>query len=46
MLASNPARTLNQITPDLGIPDSVKTRRALASAGVSFSASLGTRSGS
>jgi hypothetical protein len=30
MLASNPAWMLNHITPDLGIPDSVKSRHALA----------------
>ena len=29
MLASDPARTLNQITPDSGNPNSVKTRPAL-----------------
>ena len=30
MLASNPAWMLNHITPDLGIPDSVKSRHALS----------------
>ena len=32
MLASNPAWMLNHITPDLGIPDSVKSRHALEAA--------------